>query len=136
MNGNKLFEELFGMNSKRIHTEETLLKIFRQIDWSEYEYKKCGFYINNKTSNCVEFKLSEHAKFDTDIPKLLEIRNIIINEMPDLVEESRNIFYRYLSRLSSDTILKYDLKKKYGIYFYIDSCAVYITITSDGLAKL
>ena len=134
MNGNKLFEELFEMNSKRIHTEETLLKIFRQIDWSEY--KKCGLYINDKTSNSVEFGLSERAKFDTDNSKLLEIRNIIINEMPDLSEEYWNIFFRYLKRLSSDIILKNDLKEKYGIYFYTDSCSAYITITSDGLAKL
>ena len=134
MNGNKLFEELFEMNSKRIHTEKIILKIFKMIDWSEYN--KCGFCINEKTSNSVEFKLSERAKFDTDNSKLLEIRNIIINEMPDLFEESGNIFFRYLRRLSTDTILKNDLNKKHGIYFYIDSSFVYITITSDGLAKL
>ena len=135
MNGNKLYEELFTMNSERTETKKNLLKLFKSIDWSEY--KKYGFDINDTKSDSVEFAVYKKSEIESGYYDKIE--GLIKEWMPEIFEDDNwwwNPIYRCLRNLSSDKVLKTCLENEHGIYFYDDSQSVRMSITKEGLSQL
>jgi hypothetical protein len=131
MNGKKLMEELFTMNSERCKAKESVLQLLKTIDWSQY--KKYGIEINKQTETDVEFAVYKNHEIQDEKTKE-EIK--IVTEMKDDDDDWRNRIYVYLESLSSDKVLKKCLDNEYGIYFYDDSQSIRLTISKEGLSQL
>lgn len=135
MDGNRLVQDLFLMNEKRCKTKESVLALLTFIRWPEHI--KFGIDIYRKNSDSVEFIIYKNSKILDPADETI-IKSIVKKEMPDLEASDNwgNIIYMFLMRLSLDDVLTNHLKDECGIYFYIDSYEVRLTISKEGLSKL